>query len=79
MSKFELVNAPQDQAGITRPETQKVVQLFFDSKSDALAKGDRVEIRRAFSFFVYDMIRSYIRRKIVQSPINSGSVSGSVL
>ena len=46
MNKLELVKALQDEAEITKLEAQEVVRLFFDSMSDALAEGDRVEIYR---------------------------------
>ncbi len=52
MNKLELVKTLQEEAEITKTEAQDVVRLFFDSMSDALAKGERVEIRGAFSFFV---------------------------
>lgn len=52
MNKLELVKALQDEAEITKLEAQEVVRLFFDSMGEALAEGDRVEIRGLCSFFV---------------------------
>ena len=37
---------------LPKREAAKVVHLFFGSMSDALARGDRVEIRGLCSFFV---------------------------
>jgi integration host factor subunit beta len=52
MNKLELIDALKNQAGISKGEAAKVVALFFESMSDALARGDRVEIRGLCSFFV---------------------------
>ena len=37
---------------LSKPQVQKVVEIFFGSMTDALARGDRVEIRGLCSFFV---------------------------
>lgn len=52
MNKLELVEALQGKAGITKAAARIVVDLFFNEMSNALAKGDRVEIRGLCSFFV---------------------------
>ena len=39
-------------AYLARSVVQKIVTLFFDKMADALAKGDRVEIRGLCSFYV---------------------------
>ena len=52
MNKLELVKALQDETRITKPQAQEVVRLFFDSMSEAMAQGERVEIRGLCSFFV---------------------------
>ena len=61
MNKLELINALKSETGITKMEAAKVVDLFFDSMSDALANDDRVEIRGLCSFFV-KQYRSYAGR-----------------
>jgi integration host factor subunit beta len=38
-----------------------VVQIFFDSMSEAMARGERVEIRGLCSFFVKEY-KSYVGR-----------------
>jgi integration host factor subunit beta len=52
MNKAELVEALRKETGLTRVKAEEVVELFFDQMSDALARGDRVEIRGLCSFHV---------------------------
>ncbi len=52
MNKLEMIDELSKQAEITKPEARWVVLTFFDSISNALAKGDRVEIRGLCSLFV---------------------------
>jgi integration host factor subunit beta len=52
MNKADLIEALQNEAGISKNEAQAVVRLFFDEMADALANKDRVEIRGFCSFYV---------------------------
>jgi integration host factor subunit beta len=52
MTKAELIDALREENGLARNEATEVVQLFFDEMSDALAKGDRVELRGLCSFYI---------------------------
>ncbi|CAN2039919.1 Integration host factor subunit beta [Candidatus Magnetomoraceae bacterium gMMP-15] len=52
MNKLELITALKNEAGISKADAAKVVQIFFDSMADALAEDRRVEIRGLCSFFV---------------------------
>ena len=52
MNKLDLVAALREETGFTKIEAKKVVDLFFDGMAEALAKGDRVEIRGLCSFYV---------------------------
>jgi integration host factor subunit beta len=52
MNKLELISALKNEADISKSEAARVIQIFFDSMSDALAAGERVEIRGLCSFFV---------------------------
>ena len=52
MNKLELISTLKNEANISKSEAAKVIQIFFDSMSDALAAGERVEIRGLCSFFV---------------------------
>jgi integration host factor subunit beta len=52
MNKLDLVEALKKETGLAKMEAKKVVDLFFDEMANALAKGDRVEIRGLCSFYV---------------------------
>ena len=52
MNKLELINTMRDECQISKKEAATVVNLFFDRMANALAKGDRVEIRGLCSFYV---------------------------
>ena len=52
MTKSDLINALRKESHITKPEATFIVDLFFDEMSQALAGGDRVEIRGLCSFYV---------------------------
>jgi integration host factor subunit beta len=52
MNKLELVIALRDECQISKNEAAAVVDLFFNEMANALAEGDRVEIRGLCSFFV---------------------------
>ncbi len=52
MNKLELIAALKSKAGISKSEAATVVQILFDDMAEALARGDRVEIRGLCSFFV---------------------------
>ncbi|MBW1846534.1 MAG: integration host factor subunit beta [Deltaproteobacteria bacterium] len=61
MNKLELISALKKEANISKSEAARVVQIFFDKMGDAMAQGDRVEIRGLCSFFVKDY-KSYTGR-----------------
>jgi integration host factor subunit beta len=52
MNKLELIDELKKECRISKKEAAAVIDLFFESMSDALAKGDRVEIRGLCSFYV---------------------------
>jgi integration host factor subunit beta len=52
MNKNDLIQALKDSNNLSKSEAEMVVNLFFDKMADALAKGDRVEIRGLCSFIV---------------------------
>ena len=52
MNRVDLIQALKDSNSLSRSEAEKIVSLFFDQMANALAKGDRVEIRGLCSFFV---------------------------
>jgi integration host factor subunit beta len=61
MNKIDLIQALKDSNNLSRSEAEKIVTLFFDKIAEALAKGERVEIRGLCSFFV-KKYRSYTGR-----------------
>jgi integration host factor subunit beta len=52
MNKLELIDTLKNECGLSKKDASAVVELFFDNMSDALARGDRVEIRGLCSFYV---------------------------
>jgi integration host factor subunit beta len=52
MNKMDLIVALKNEAGLTKSEAASVVDLFFNEMANALAEGDRVEIRGLCSFYV---------------------------
>jgi integration host factor subunit beta len=52
LNKIDLIHELQTQANLTKIEAADVVNLFFETITDALENGDRVEIRGLCSFYV---------------------------
>ncbi len=52
MNKLELIAMLKKECRISRRKAVAIVDLFFESMSEALARGDRVEIRGLCSFYV---------------------------
>jgi integration host factor subunit beta len=52
MNKRDLMESFQAESGLTLKEATAVVTLFFDEMTEALANGERVEIRGLCSIFV---------------------------
>ena len=52
MNKLDLIATLKNEAELTKSEAAAVVDLFFNEMANALAKGDRVEIRGLCSFYV---------------------------
>ena len=52
MNKSDLIDALAGEFDIAKNEAASIVNLFFDAMSNALANGDRVEIRGLCSFYV---------------------------
>jgi len=61
LNKLELVQAVKDRSKLSKQEASDVVKLFFDSFTEAMVNGERIEIRGFCSFFMkeYD---SYVGR-----------------
>jgi len=52
MNKVDLIQALKDSNDLSKSEAETVINLFFNKMADALAQGERVEIRGLCSFFV---------------------------
>jgi integration host factor subunit beta len=52
MNKIDLIQSLKDSNHLSKSEVETVVNLFFDKMAEALAQGDRAEIRGLCSFFV---------------------------
>ena len=52
MNKLELIAMLKEECRLSKKDAAAVVELFFESMSDALASGGRVEIRGLCSFYV---------------------------
>ena len=52
MNRSDLINSLKDKVTLSRKDAGKVVDTFFDSLKETLAKGERVEIRGFGSFSV---------------------------
>jgi integration host factor subunit beta len=61
MNKVQLIQDLKDATDLSKSEAAAVVDIFFNGMANALAQGERVEIRGLCSFFVKEY-RSYIGR-----------------
>ena len=52
MNKLDLTVALKNEAELTKSEAATIVDLFFNEMANALANGDRFEIRGLCSFYV---------------------------
>ena len=61
MNKLELILSLKESNGLSRSDAQTVVEMFFGAMADALANGERVEIRGLCTFHVKEY-QSYTGR-----------------
>ena len=52
MNKYNLIDTLRKETNLTREQAIQAVELLFDEMTNALASGDRVEIRSLCSFQV---------------------------
>jgi integration host factor subunit beta len=52
MDKLEMIQSFRDTAKLSKSEATAVVEIYFNEMTNALANGNRVEIRELYSFFV---------------------------
>ena len=61
MIKMKLIERLKEEAGIAKTEAKTIVALFFDKMTEALANGNRVEIRD-FGTFKVKSYKAYTGR-----------------
>jgi len=61
MVKSELVQVLKDKVELSKTQAEKVVDIFFETITDTLSRGDRVEIR-GFGSFSVNSYKSYVGR-----------------
>ena len=61
MNKLDLVEAFKDKNGLSKKEARAIVDCFFDEIINALANGDRAEIRGFCTFYV-KQYKAYLGR-----------------
>ena len=61
MNKSELVEKLANQRDLTYKKSEDIVNIIFDSMSDTLAHGDRIEIR-GFGSFIIKEYKAYMGR-----------------
>ncbi len=69
MNKADVTEALKRETGLTRHEAERLVEIFFAKISDALASGNRVEIRGFCSFFVKQYEAYTGRNPKTQEPV----------
>ncbi len=61
MNKSELIETLAERKGISYKKAEEIVNTIFDSLSEAMLAGDRIEIR-GFGSFVINEYKSYTGR-----------------
>lgn len=61
MNKLELIESLKATNDLPMAEAKKIVEMFFDTMAEALAIGERVEIRGLWIFHVKDY-KGYVGR-----------------
>ncbi len=61
MNKLKLIETLKDRCNLTQTDATSIVNLFFSEMADALAKGERIELRGLWSFYLKEY-KSYTGR-----------------
>ena len=69
MNKLELIDALKESQNLSKAEATKCFIIFFDSMAEALANGDRVEIRGLCSIFVKEYAPYMARNPKTGEPV----------
>ena len=73
MNKFDLMNRLAEEKGFPLSTARETVDIFFEDMTQALIKGDRVELR-GFGSFMVKAYRGYTGRNPktgVKTPVKS--------
>ena len=70
MNKADLITALKNETGLTKTEAESVVNVFFNQMANALANGERAEIRGLCSFYVKNYRPYAGRNPKTGEPIN---------
>jgi len=72
LNKADLIALLAKESGLSAAKAKQVVEMFFDEMCDALARGERVEIRGFCSLYVKNykayMARNPKTRELVEVP-----------
>jgi integration host factor subunit beta len=70
MNKADLITALKNETDLTKSEAESVVNVFFNQMANALANGERAEIRGLCSFYVKNYRPYAGRNPKTGEPIN---------
>ena len=70
MTKSDIINEVSTNTGLTKVETEAVLEGLIDSISKALKKGDRVDIRGFGSFIIKERKARQARNPSTNKVIN---------
>lgn len=61
MNKPQLIQSLEDRCSLSTKDASEIVDIFFSEMSNTLAKGDRIDIRGLWTFYVKEY-EGYIGR-----------------
>jgi len=61
MNRSDLINSLKEEASLSRKDAEKIVDTFFNTITETLASGERVEIR-GFGSFTVKHYKPYVGR-----------------
>jgi len=61
MNRSDLINSLKEEASLSRKDAENIVDTFFDTITQTLASGERVEIR-GFGSFTVKHYKPYVGR-----------------
>ncbi len=52
LNKLELIQKLKNKTRLTKDESAEIVNIFFEAMTEAMVKGERIEIRGLWSFYI---------------------------